>query len=369
VVDPQELFTEYGYQTGVSPALRDHFRIFVNELPQLLVGQTSINRPSILDVGSNDGSLLDEALQIGWETFGVEPASNLLRLNNEIHKIFNDFFHANTAEEILGVVGRKFNIITATNVFAHTRPLEEFVKGVKILLAEDGYFIFEVQYGLLFLKDCLFDMMYHEHTSYHHLRPLVHVLPKYGLQVVDAKMISTHGGSLRVYCTHNSSARISKRAQSILDSEACDIPSLIDRFCGKVGNQLTLLESVLSSLDKEKYELFGYTAPAKATTLISAMPNSSSSRIKAIIDDSHFKQLKYIPGTAIQVLALRDFLAYYMNPRTGKTPVFIIFSWNMFERLAQKLISIPEIRESKPLFVKPLPDCAIVNPIDFLEKQ
>ena len=140
----------------------------------------------------------------------------LIRLENlclELHgkhQVFNSFFDLEFVKEYN--LKDKFNVITANNVFAHTRNLSGFARAASYCLKTDGVFIFEVQYLKSLLKDNLFDMIYHEHF----LPPSnasLKVLPKYDLHVIDAEMVSTHGGSLRVYCSKTES----KKSQALID--------------------------------------------------------------------------------------------------------------------------------------------------------
>ena len=144
-------------------------------------------------------------------TFGVEPAKNLYSELVNKHRVFNAFFDLEFAME--HDLGNSFDVITANNVFAHTRNLGGFARAASYCLKEDGIFVFEVQYLKSMLDNNLFDMIYHEHTSYHHLHPLVKILPKYNLNVVDAEIVPTHGGSLRVYCSKSKTAK----SHSMLD--------------------------------------------------------------------------------------------------------------------------------------------------------
>ncbi len=238
-VNPEKLFSNYSYKTGFSSAFREHFMQYAQKISTSYLDKIAKDKYKVLDVGCNDGYLLDSFKSIGiTNTFGVEPAKNLYLELVDKHKVFNSFFDLEFAKQHR--LENSFDVITANNVFAHTRNLAGFASAASYCLKEEGIFIFEVQYLKSLLENNLFDMIYHEHTSYHHLSPLLKVLPKYNLNVVDAEIVPTHGGSLRVYCSKTEI----KKSQSLLDllsdeselSTSSKTSAAIEKFYVRVSN-------------------------------------------------------------------------------------------------------------------------------------
>uniref|UniRef100_UPI004047A615 methyltransferase domain-containing protein n=1 Tax=Cyanobium sp. TaxID=2164130 RepID=UPI004047A615 len=345
-VPPEELFSDYSYQTGVSSAFRSHF----NDLASLLnskLGHLNSDQRNVLDIGCNDGILLDAFATLGWNTYGVDPASNLLQQISSRHTTFNLFFDQDTARIVSNVP--LFSLITANNVFAHTRNLSGFASGVASLLLDDGLFVAEVQYLLPLLEGCLFDMIYHEHTSYHHLSPLVSQLPLYGLHVIDAEIINTHGGSLRIYCSKHLDV-LSPRAKLILERERLflkeSIDSLVLSFYQTTIDRLANLSIVLDDFTSKKTLIWGFTAPAKATTLISGLSSTARDSILFVVDDSLLKQGCFIPGTHIPIVASSQINSLLADAILSNNPsivnpdvpdVGIIFAWNISSSLLERL--------------------------------
>lgn len=362
-VNPDTLFSNYSYKTGFSSTFREHFRKYAETISTLYLNRKSKANCKILDVGCNDGYFLDCFEQLGYvNTYGVDPARNLCDELDKKHSIFNSFFDLEFAKN--NELRNCFDVITANNVFAHTRNLGSFASAASYCLKDDGIFVFEVQYLQSLLQDNLFDMIYHEHTSYHHLSPLVKVLPKYNLNVFDAEIVSTHGGSLRVYC---SKAKIepSKSLSNLLKAESnlssfSQTNAEINQFYGRIHEVIDSFSFKIKNLRENGYLIWGYTAPAKATTWLASLPPDIRQSIKFVIDDSPLKQGMYIPGTSIPI-----FSATYVQTKLNidldlfrTKSLGIIFSWNILDSLLEKLAK-GSIGSGE--YLAPLPQVRIVT--------
>ena len=357
-IDPRILFDNYKYKSSISNFFREHFR----NLAEILNSEFEDSKPNkkILDVGSNDGYLLDCFKELNWETFGVEPAKNLAIETEANHQIFNCFFNS---EYLTLNSNVKYDLITANNVFAHTRDIGEFAQTVSQILNNNGLFVFEVQYLPDLVNNCLFDMIYHEHTSYHHLAPLVKILPSYGLHVCNVEQISSHGGSIRVYCkkmTLSNSPQISQSVISLLESESKyagdKLKETILNFYSDISTSLEAASQFLVKLYNNNFTIVGYTAPAKATTLLSGLTNQATSCLDYIIDDSTLKSNQFIPGTNIKILTLADYKTFQMPADLSiKKYAVIIFAWNIAESLVVNLLEA-DIFPKETVFYKLLPE-------------
>ena len=202
----------------------------------------------------------------------MEPAKNLCLELAEKHKVFNSFFDLEFAKN--NNLENSFDIITANNVFAHTRNLGSFANAASYCLKDDGVFIFEVQYLKSLLQNNLFDMIYHEHTSYHHLAPLIKVLPKYNLEVFDAEIVATHGGSLRVYCSKSNKVQ-SESLLNLLANESelsspLETSAEINSFYQRIQEVIAKFSSEIQRFQSSGHLIWGYCT-AKATTWLASL--------------------------------------------------------------------------------------------------
>lgn len=299
VVDPGVLFSRYLYVSGTSPSFVAHF----GEYAKTVSARFSLSKDSlVVDVGSNDGMLLAEFKKEGTKILGVDPAENIAAeaTKNGISTIAK-FFTLETANDIAKKHGQAA-VITANNVFAHTDDIAEFVGAVKVLLAHDGAFIFEVQYLKDLIEQNLFDIIYHEHLCYYHATPLVPFFDRLGLQVFDVEHVSTHGGSIRVYVGWNGGphARASRVDEVIAGEQALNDPATYTAFAARIEENKKKLLSLLLDIKSQNKRIVGYGAPAKATTLSYAF-GIDGTFLDAIIDDSPMKQGLFMPGTHIPI--------------------------------------------------------------------
>lgn len=331
VVDPEVLFGDYVYTTGSSPALVEHFSKFaksVGESESMESGYT-LARPGalVVDVGSNDGTLL-KAFRDLWdcEILGVDPAKGIAaRALADGVPTMPEFFTRELAARIREVQGPAA-LVTATNVFAHADDLGEIALAARDLLSSDGRFVFEVQYLVDLVDGGYFDMVYHEHLSYHHVAPLVPFFRRLGMTLVDVERVPTHGGSIR--CTvrpgeHEPSPRVYEEfvafEQFLL---ANPWPVMAERI-RKAGAEL---RAFLDAEREAGRAVVGYGAPAKLTTLCHQF-GITREDVSHIIDDSEWKQSLYAPGTAIQAVACIGYPA----------DTILIFAWNYADAIAAKL--------------------------------
>src|SRR5437867_5052759 len=204
VVDPNILFPpSYPYTSGTTKILRENFA----ELYREVMATYPIAKDDlVVDIGSNDGTLLGNFKDVGHRVLGIEPTNAGLIARKQGITTDIAFFNKESANRALKKHG-KAKIVTAANVFAHIENPGEVVKNIVSLLDDDGIFISESHYWVALLETLQYDTIYHEHLRYYSLTALKYLLERNGLEVIRAKRIPTHGGSIRVY-----SARRGKRA-------------------------------------------------------------------------------------------------------------------------------------------------------------
>jgi nucleoside-diphosphate-sugar epimerase/SAM-dependent methyltransferase len=342
VVNPNKLFKNYLYLSSISNSFKSHFRQAANEY----IKEFNLNpeKSFILDVGSNDGVALIPFKENNFKNLlGIEPAENLSQIS--IKKgipTLNAFFN----KEILEQVKDNFDLIMMSNVFAHSDQIEEIIQTAINLLKKNGVIIIEIQYLLNTIKDLTFDNIYHEHVNYWSLTSLKFFLNKFNLEIFKAVKINTHGGSLRIYVARNKVFFIDKNVQEILDEEVIFGIKNIEvfkQFFKKISIIKNNVKKNFNQLKENYKNIYGYGAPAKASTLLNFFDISEG--IEKIIEDNHLKISKYIPGTSIEIIN-KD------SSKELKIDCLIVFAWNFFEEikknnkeLSNKFISIKDLEK------------------------
>ncbi len=305
----------------------------------------------VLDIGSNDGTLLRFFQNAGMTVLGIDPAKEIAATATaEGIETLPSFFTPSLAREIVEAHG-KAAVVTANNVFAHADDLKSIAEGIAAMLAPGGVFVFEVSYLVDVFEDVLFDTIYHEHMAYHAVGPLQRFFKSIGLELFAAERIPSHGGSLRGYVQladgpHQDDGSVGNLLaveRSLgLDSSATllDFGARID----KLGQTFT---GVIRELQAAGKTIAGYGAPAKATTLLYHF-GIAPGTLEFIVDDSPLKQGLYSPGLHIPVVPAEILLE--------KQPdILVILAWNFAEVIMEKnaafakkggrfLVPVPEVR-------------------------
>lgn len=330
VVNPERLFRDYVYQSGTAPSFVKHLHDFARDVQPKPGG-------FVVEIGSNDGTLLAEYKRLGFEVLGIDPAQNIAHIAETVNHVptIRDFFSSRLLENWY-LKGRKADLIVANNVMAHADDLAGIVEGVAELLADDGVFVFEVGYLPDVIAKGLYRVIYAEHLSYHHLVPLRGFFRARGLSLFDAYRVSTQGGSIRCFVRKrgDGSETLAGRLISLMADET---PNAVDPW--HLAYRI--------AADKESWEfrrsewrkgpganqalgkrICGYGAPAQLTTTCAAL-GITRADIAYIVDDSPLKQGKFTPGEFIPIMppsALYD----------GGADVCIIFSGNFADEIMER---------------------------------
>ena len=330
IVDPKILFENYVYVSGTSPVFVKHFEDYAN---YILENFSELRNSLVIDVGSNDGTLLHFFKKEGNRVLGIDPAKEISKeANNQGIETLNGFFDYNFSQEIKKKYG-KAGIITANNVFAHIDDLNDFVHGVRELLSDDGIFVFEVSYLADVINDLLFDTIYHEHLSYHSVIPLISFFDKNEMTLIEANRIDSHGGSLRcvVRLKKNVKVHVRQSVENCVKLEKEMDLNKIDTyrdFFTRIENKKNELHKLFTKLKSENKTIIGFGAPAKATTFMYQFCIDKKI-IDFIIDDSPLKQGLFSPGMHIPV--------YSSKKIYEETPDYIIIlAWNFAESIMDK---------------------------------
>lgn len=346
-VDPEKLFKDYVYNTATNNSLKKSFENLVNNLVERFNLSGS---DLVIDIGSNDGTLLSYYLPPGVKILGIDPSSaTKLALANNIPTIV-DFFSQGLAAKVIKKYG-KAKIITATNVFAHVERIDDFVAGVKDLLTDDGIFVSESGYLLDFIEKLQYDSIYHEHLRYYSLKPLEILFKKFGLEIIDAERGTIHGGTIIVYAAKKGKHPASNRVADLISQEenfGLYKKETFINFAVKVKKSKLAIQKIILDLKSQGKNIVGIGAPAKGNTLINYC-NLDQDLIDYLAEKSKLKIGTFSPGRHIPVVN-EDWLF------KDQPDYALMLSWNIADEL------IPKLREKgyKGKFIIPHPELKII---------
>jgi len=324
VIPPEKLFDTYLYVSSTTKTFRDHFKAAA----ELYMKEFNMNSDSVVvDIGSNDGVGLKPFKEAGIKIVGVDPAVNVAKLANENGiETINAYFDSKVADQIMDKYG-KVDLVTASNVFAHSDVVKDIAVNVFKMLKDDGCFIIEVQYLLDTIKDMTFDNIYHEHVSYWSVTSISNFFKQLGFRVVKVQHVDTHGGSIRVY-VKRANAVMDPSVQQFLDNEKefglLDIKTY-DEFFNKIKIVKQNINNNLKKLKDKGYRIVGYGSPAKATTSLNYY-GVGTNYIDYIVEDNKLKHNKILPGVKIPIYSKERL-------KENKPEVIVIMAWNFAEEI------------------------------------
>jgi len=343
-VAPERLFKNYLYVAGTSPVNVEHFKKYAVDI----VDRFAIKPGSkVLDIASNDGTLLKHFKNLGMVTLGIDPAENLAEeANKNGIETISEFFTDEYADSIVAKYG-KFDLITANNVFAHVPDLVNFVRGVKKVLHNNGIFSFEVSYFKDVCDKLLFDTIYHEHSSYHTIESLKLFFKNHGMCLFDVQFITNHGGSIRCFVKKLNDAYSVTEYPYNKDSDISENVKRLQKDIKLLGYEL---REKLSQIVKEGKLVAIYGTPAKATTLMYAL-GLDKSMFWFAVDDASLKQGTYTPGMHIPVL--------HPDEIGRRKPSYVlVLAWNFYDSIIK---NHPEVAEYGGKWIVPIPELKVME--------
>ncbi len=323
VIDPNILYGDYIYVTGSSMGLSEHFRAYAKSV----IAQCSLSKGSqVIDIGSNDGTLLRGFQESGMNVLGIEPASHIAAkaTANGITTI-GTYFTPELAREIVATYGHS-KLVTANNVFANIDDLHSWVDGINHLLAVDGVFVFESYYLADLVQNMVFDFIYHEHLSAFSVKPIQVLFQSIGLELVVVERVATKGGSLR-YFVQRTGGPIANNGsvQKLLEEE--ESMGLYRKetyiaFADKVNALKDETKRFLIQAKSEGKSIAGFGASITGTTLIYHF--EIGEYLDYLVDDNLAKQGRFSPGFHLPVLSIS---ALYER----KPDYVVILAWRFAE--------------------------------------
>jgi hypothetical protein len=328
-IDPDTLYQHYLYKSGISQPYIDHCKEmfwFVDYYLQLK------ETDNILDIGGNDGTLLKTFLEKKpfLKVLNVDASENLTKEaeENGIPSI-NDYWGAELAKKL----DKKFKLITTTNCFQHTAPIDSFVEGIALSLDKWGIWCLEFPYWKTSIETNQFDQVYHEHVYYYLVNALVKLLDKHNLRVIKAVPYPIHGGTMRLLISHKGEmGYVWQQCQfsvpQTLAAEQFTIEDYI-QWGENIKNNIGKSKEFILSLKDKGAKIAGFGAAAKGCIYLNAA-EINFNQVEYIIDDTNIKQGKFVPGTGIEVVS-REIL------KTNPPDYMIVLAHNFSEYIIKSL--------------------------------
>lgn len=349
-VHPAEIFSEYAYFSSYSDSWLEHAKNYA----EMIVREMNLdNRSRIIELGSNDGYLLQYFVQKGLSVRGVEPAVNVAAAAEKrgVPTVVK-FFNSETARELCAQFGQA-DLLIGNNVLAQVPDLNDFVAGMKMLLAPTGVITMEFPHLMRLMEANQFDTIYHEHFSYFSYSAVERIFAAHDLILFDVEELSTHGGSLRIFGRHASTKPISGRVLEMRQREQNAGFSRLQTY-SNFGEQVRqtkwkLLEFLIG-VKRDGKSIAGYGAPGKGNTLLNYC-GIRTDFIDYTVDRNPYKQGKYLPGTRIPIFDPQKLIE-------TKPDYLLILPWNLKDEIMSQMSAV---RQWGAKFVVPIPEVAVYS--------
>ncbi len=336
-VAPESIFSDYLYFSSYSDSWLAHSKRYV----EMMLARFKLKSShTVIEIASNDGYLLQYFKAAGIPVLGVEPATNVAAVAVKEKGIptRNVFFGVETAKE-MHAEGIRADVLLANNVLAHVPDLNDFVGGMKIILAEQGVLTIEFPHLLKLMNENQFDTIYHEHFSYFSLYTLCKVFAHHGLTIFDVEEIPVHGGSLRIFVKHqqDQAKPVMDRVQDILAKEKAEGLQDVQTYNEFSKKTQKIKYDLLQFLLKAKQEgkmVAGYGAPAKGNTLLNYC-GLHGDLLAFTVDRSPHKQNHYLPGSRIPIF-------HPDHIKKAKPDYVLILPWNLKDEIVEQMAYIKE---------------------------
>lgn len=345
-VTPEDIFTEYAYFSSYSESWLEHARKYTD----LVTERFSLGADSfVVELASNDGYLLQNFVKQGTPCLGIEPAANVAKVAEEKGvPTLVEFFGVACAEN-LASEGKTADLILGNNVLAQVPDLNDFVRGMQVLLKPGGIITIEFPHLLTLMRLNQFDTIYHEHFSYFSLISAQNVFRRHQLEIFDVEEIPSHGGSLRIYGRHEGDAS-KPTTDRLKELHAREIEAGFDRVDGYEGysgqveeTKRALLEFLIDARRAGK-TVVGYGAPGKGNTLLNYC-GIRSDFLDYTVDRNPYKHGRFLPGTHIPIFPPEKI-------DEVRPDYILILPWNLKKEIAKQL---EYTREWGAQFVVPIP--------------
>jgi SAM-dependent methyltransferase len=349
---PEQIFGHYAYLSSTSSSWLEHCRRFVGQASEWAA---LMPEDLVVEVASNDGYLLRYFVERGQRVLGIEPAANVAAIAERAGvPTLARFFGTACADDLVRE-GKRAKLLVGNNVLAHVPDINDFVEGLRRLLAPRGVLSMEFPHLLELMRLNQFDTIYHEHFSYLSLGTVIRVFGAHGLRVFDTQKLPTHGGSLRVLACHDDDGEARKVdpsvARILLEEAGAGLGDLAAYlgFTERVRQTKWALLELLIGLRRQGKRVVGYGAPAKGNTLLNYC-GVRTDLVAYTVDRNPLKQGTYLPGTRIPVRS--------PDVIFEERPDFVlVLPWNLEAEILQQMAAV---RDWGGRFIVPAPEPRIL---------
>ena len=329
LVDRERMFhEEYAFFSGTSSRMAAHFQAFAGWVGSTYLG---LEDPLVVEIGSNDGIMLQHFQQAGIRHLGIEPSANVAAVAKEKGvQTMVAFFDEEIAGQIVSDQGQADAFLGA-NVMCHLPYLHSVAEGIRILLKDEGVLIFEDPYLGDIVEKTSYDQIYDEHAFYFSVTSVSNLFERYRLQVIDAIPQETHGGSMRYVIGHQGKLPVSDRVDALLKKEndlGLHEAATFDRLRSNIELSREQLMALLSDVRANGKRVVGYGATSKSTTVTNYC-GITPDLVEFISDTTPIKQGKFSPGAHIPIRPYADFKSDYPD-------YALLFAWNHSEEILEK---------------------------------
>ena len=319
----------YPFFTGLSSSMSAHF----GEMVELHLGNSKKDPASlfVVEIGCNDGTLLDFVRGRGVRHLGIDPSSNVVEKAHEKGISAEVGFFGKDFAAKLFLRESKADYIFAANVICHIPDMNDFGQGISLLLSQDGQFIFEEPYVGSMIENTSYDQIYDEHVFIFGAISVQNIFARVGLELVDVIPQSTHGGSMRYVLMHTGKGEVSTRAKAIIakeKEEGLDKVSTYTNFAKQCEVRRTEFKSLLETLKRQGSTVAGYAATSKSTTVLNYC-EIGPDLISYVSDSTPEKQGRLTPGSYIPIKSPEEMHA-------SPPDYLILFAWNHEAEILRK---------------------------------
>lgn len=327
--EPQKMFHEnYAFFSSTSRRMAIHFKEFADHVKKDYLASSD---PFVIELGCNDGIMLQHFANAGIQHLGIEPSINVAKAANEkgVHTLC-EFFNEDMARNILKKYGPT-DAFLAANVMCHIADFNSVIAGIKILVKPNGIVMFEDPYLGDVIEKTSYDQLYDEHVFLFSLSSIKYAFEQQDMELIDIEPQSTHGGSMRYVIAHKGARKVSENVYTQLEKEKrmkLDQPETYTVFRKNCEMSRDSLKRLLVNLNKQNKRVVGYAATSKSTTILNYC-EIGPDLIEFISDTTPIKQGKCSPGMHIPVRAYEEFTANYPD-------YAVLFAWNHAEEIMAK---------------------------------